>query len=275
MGTCRDYPACRPDGTCTAGNFCRDNRCVPGEVDIDGDGTPAGSDCDETNPNRHPGQPEACNRIDDNCDMRVDEGDPGLLCQMSPTGGICIDGACGCPAGRFDIDRMVPGCECMGTPAAMTGASCAAPIDMGDLADTGMMMTVTGNLMPITREVWYRFRGVDRADTACDNLHVRVQFRTNPSNAFEFTVFRGDCATVSCADGGYTDYSWSTDFRGTVGGMLAGQCPCAPAAAPVTDVSACTDDSAPYFVRVRRKAPATASCDPYMLEISNGVYDTM
>lgn len=38
-----------------------------------------GDDCDDSDPARHPGAPEACNGIDDDCDTRVDEGCPPSL----------------------------------------------------------------------------------------------------------------------------------------------------------------------------------------------------
>ncbi|MBM4369892.1 MAG: putative metal-binding motif-containing protein, partial [Deltaproteobacteria bacterium] len=46
-------------------------------TDADGDGvTPADGDCDDNNAELHPGQAEACNGIDDNCNGVVDEGLP-------------------------------------------------------------------------------------------------------------------------------------------------------------------------------------------------------
>ena len=271
---CRDYPACTAGSCSTAGTFCRDGRCVPGDLDVDGDGVAAATDCDETDVMVYPGAPEQCNGEDDNCNMRVDDGDPAAMCMSSPAGGICTAGVCGCPAGSFDIDRAVPGCECAAVPTITQGVDCASAINAGSVSDTGQMLMVTGNAMPMDRAVWYRFQGVDAPDSTCDNLYVRVRFVTNPGDQFEFTVFRGACNTVSCTDSGFTDYTWATDFTGTVGGMQAGQCPCTSTAARATNVSVCTDDSAPYFVRVRRKAPAMATCDAYQIEISNGIYNT-
>ncbi len=276
-GTCRDYPACRGDGTCDRPtDVCHNRRCVPADVDIDGDGSPAGMDCDETNPELFPGNPEECNGLDENCDDVADEGDPATLCESYPGGGICIGGSCGCPPGTFDLDRSVAGCECVAMPALDQGAGCASAIDLGNLADSGQMMNVGGNVMPDDRETWYRFRAVDSADTACDNFHVRVLFTNNPGDTFELTVFRGSCTAVDCTDSGFTDYNWATDFRQTIAGRLTGQCPCTGAgAATATDVSVCADDSADYYVRVRRRAGSVLSCDAYTIEVSNGIYDTM
>ncbi len=276
-GMCRDYPACRGDGTCDRPtDVCHNRRCVPSDVDVDGDGSPAGMDCDETDPDKFPGNTEECNLEDDNCNDMVDEGDPATLCESYPGGGICIMGSCGCPPGTFDLDRSVAGCECVAMPALDQGLTCDAAIDLGNLSDTGQMMNVSGNVMPDDRETWYRFRAVDMADTACDNYHVRVLFTNNPGDSFELTVFRGDCAAAGCTDSGFTDYNWATDFQRDVMGRLTGQCPCtASGAAAVDNQSACEDDSANYFVRVRRRAGSVLACDAYTIELSNGVYDTM
>ncbi len=274
-GACVDFPPCSGDGTCLEGSVCHARRCVPVDVDVDGDGSPAGMDCDETNPSRSPLEPEICNMVDDDCDPNVDEGDPAELCAFYPGGGICLDGSCGCPAGTFDLDRTAPGCECVAAPPIGEGVTCATAIDLGDIPDNGMRMEVSGNVLPDDRDVWYRFRGVDSADTACDNFHVRVQFMMNPADTFELYVTRGACAAGGCPDAAYSDFSWATDFRTTIAGTLTGQCPCAPnGAVPPANVSVCEDDSANFFLRVRRRAGSVLSCAPYVIEISNGLYDT-
>lgn len=276
---CRDYPACRGDGTCDRpGDVCHARRCVPGDVDIDGDGSVASEDCDETDPGRYPGNMERCNAVDDDCDMMVDEGDPDTLCESNPGGGTCIAGSCGCPAGTYDLDRSIAGCECVAAPPIDEGLTCETAVDLGSVDDSGQMLSVTGNVMPDDREVWYRFVGLDSDDAAslCDDLHVRVQFTTNPTDTFEFMVLRGACdATPSCDSTGseLTDYSYARDFRAPdMAGMLAGECPCHAPGSPVADQSVCSDNTADYFVRVRRRVGSMLACDPFTLEFSNGVY---
>ncbi len=270
-GVCVDYPNCRGDGTCpTPGDVCRARRCVPGTLDIDGDGDPAATDCDESNPRRSSRLPEVCDTIDNNCNGAADDGDPTAMCLDSVEGGTCMaGGVCGCPAGTYDIDRTVAGCECVGSPGATQGASCTGAIDLGNVPDTRGMMTVTGNA--IGRDVWYRFRAVDTADATCDEFNVGVHLSADTAATHEIWVVRGACDTgTTCTAGTYTDYNFAMDFREDRAGMLTGQCPCWTGT-PVDNVSPCADNSTDMFVRVRRREAAPRACTSYTLSISNGV----
>jgi len=281
-GRCVPYPGCFTDDECAGeGEVCRNNHCVPGDRDVDGDGSPAADDCDETNADVSPLATEICNLVDDDCDTMTDEGNPGLLCASDPMGGECIDGRCGCPTGRYDVDGVPDnGCECTATWDTATGASCATAIDLGTLSDVAMgeRATVTGNLVPEGREVWFRFRASDTPDTSCDNFHVNVTFLTNPGDAFRLNVFRGMCGSEVCPATGFTQFSWATDFRS--GSPAIGECPCSTARNPGTGglatpgTNACTDNSADFFVQVVRRAGASVSCEPFELELSNGLYDS-
>jgi hypothetical protein len=52
-----------------------DDTGVP--IDFDRDGwTEAGGDCNDDEPDVHPGAPERCNRVDDDCDGLIDDDDP-------------------------------------------------------------------------------------------------------------------------------------------------------------------------------------------------------
>lgn len=216
---------------------------------------------------------EVCDGIDNDCNGSTDDGDPEALCRDTPIGGTCTSGACFCPPNTFDIDRDVPGCECTASPGVGMAATCNTAIVLSALNDTATRHTVSGNILPQDRAVWYAVQALDSADSSCDNFHFRAYFTSNPNNAFELTVFKGSCTTPLIADTGCTDAVDAYDFRATVGGRLAGQCPCSNASMPPTNISRCENDSDDYFIRVRRREGAALSCDQYELEISNGVYD--
>ncbi len=272
-GECRAYMGCVSTSMCPAGHVCLHRFCLPEDSDPDEDGVPAGEDCDETDPTRHPGAPEVCNGVDDDCNEMVDDGDPSEMCAMDPSGGVCMEGRCGCPDGTYDLDRDTSnGCECTAMPATNVGSGCSMAIDLGDLSDVGQTVTVSGNVLPDDREVWYRFRGLDGADTTCDNYHVRVQLTDNPGDAFGFEVHRGACGTAECAGMGLmSDYRWATDFYD--GATATGECPCVPSPGTAGN-NVCDDDTTEYFVRVVRRPGSTVSCDAYTLEVTNGVYDS-
>lgn len=70
-----------------------------GPIDGDGDGVPAGVDCDDTNPRVFPGNAEQCwGGLDDDCDTLVDCADPvcpGAVCGSSADAGArCVGAVC-------------------------------------------------------------------------------------------------------------------------------------------------------------------------------------
>lgn len=281
FGVCMPFSACAMQPTdgdagvdpvpeCPDGTTCRNGFCLPDD-DFDGDGYGAVDDCDETNPDIHPNAPEICNGIDDNCAAGPDEADPMVMCATDPTGEVCSNGDCVCLPDHFDLDPTIPDCECVAAPVVALGTNCANAIELGQIPDTGMMRTETGNI-PNGRKVYYHFRSVDQADATCDNYHVRSALIGNPADQFRIRMMRGACDDGMGADA--TTYEWALDFRATIGGNLAGQCPCW-SGTPVDNVSPCGDDSADYWVVVERTAGSPTSCDAYSLELSNGVYDWM
>jgi hypothetical protein len=90
---------------CSPGTVCRNGVCIPNDRDIDGDTFPASTDCDEQNPDVHPGGTEVCNAIDDDCSMTVDDGDPAVLCSGAQAGNVCVMGSCVANLGYIQVVR--------------------------------------------------------------------------------------------------------------------------------------------------------------------------
>lgn len=299
FGACDAYPEGAQGPDCDDSNGCvwtelgcetcsdEDEDGVWLGCDLYGDCAP-GPDCDDGNDAVGEGDAiEICNGVAENCAGEVDPFPADEMCPVDPdvTSWACEppapgeDGCVitGCELDLVDLDSdPVTGCECESIPPSDEGVDCASAIDIGDLSDAASSVTVSGNAVPVGRVIWYRFRGVDLADTTCDNYHVRLNFLSNPGDQYAFSVGRGSCAAANVAVE-CNDYSWATDMRATIGGQLTGQCPCtAPAAARVTDRSVCENDTSDYFVAVYRTdmTGGDPTCAPYQLAISNGVYDT-
>jgi hypothetical protein len=88
-------------------------------VDADGDGYPAGIDCNDTLPFVHPGAPEICNNVDDDCDGTRDGQAALEYCQAPertlPHAVMGCFGSCeliGCDPGFRDCGGLsADGCE--------------------------------------------------------------------------------------------------------------------------------------------------------------------
>lgn len=87
-----------------------------GNTRLDG-GLVRGPDCDDTNQGVHPGQLEACNGRDDNCDTKVDEGVTVTRYADQDGDGYGAGAALtGCPTDPFTSDR---GADCDDTNPAI------------------------------------------------------------------------------------------------------------------------------------------------------------
>ena len=145
------------DGWCV-GFDCNDARPTCGAIcaDQDGDGVLAcEGDCNDGNPNVHPGAVELCNGFDDNCNGTMDEGGDALcndnnICTADTcnggggcthvaltngtacndgnsctTGDVCSDGVCGVP--------LPEGAACNDSSVCTTNDTCRAGSCVGSL----------------------------------------------------------------------------------------------------------------------------------------------
>lgn len=121
---------CMTDADCPMGLSCIGFVCQPGR-DADGDGYPAGVDCNDLDPSVHPGATELCDMLDNDCDGAIDEG-----CVMCvPSAELCnmVDDDC-----DGFIDEGCSGSPCMSHADCMMGEYCVAGIctsGMGGDAD--------------------------------------------------------------------------------------------------------------------------------------------
>jgi hypothetical protein len=154
---------CVPDcagkdcGTDGCGGSCGD--CCEGDdcVDQDGDGFDAleqgGTDCDDHRASVHPGAPEGCDGLDNDCDADIDEGCPpcrdaacdGALCATdceAPACALdCCDGACGlCEDGAVCITGACCQPDCVGRECGSDGCggACGACPEWSQCDDDGL-----------------------------------------------------------------------------------------------------------------------------------------
>jgi hypothetical protein len=251
-GECVD---CLLDSDCPSGSRCAaEHVCRAGAIDggTDGGPTDAGGPDGDAGPADDAGEADA---------------------PSAPDGGMSEPDAGGTPdAGPPDAGPPDAG-TCTPSPPPTEGTSCASPIDVGLVDDSGQLETVRGNALPEGRDVWYRFRAVDLPDTTCDRFHVRAELVSNPFGAFEILALEGGCGVAPrCTGTGLTEFSFARDFRGDDStGMVGGECPCSDPMAPMSSGMACTDNSGDYYVRVRRAPSAAPMCAEFELELSNAL----
>jgi len=270
------------------------------------------SDCDDANGSIHPNVTEQCNGSDDDCNGATDDALASAMCSAVLNGGpACIAGACAaaCNVNWYDIDKdLANGCECSAdSHFGIDGDTAATAIDLGTVADLGGIANADGSIMPGETGDWYTVFAEDLPDQdgSCDSFQFVAQLLPGTGAGFAIDVYRGghDTDSLFCSDA--KESTWTAKFSGpafgtdvgagVVGGYVtcpanhvctpyltpnpsqAGECNCVnlpTGSAVIADaqVNHCIDDSAIFYVRVYRTAPA-ANCagSQYHLQITNGL----
>lgn len=131
-------PCC--GAACVSGGVCVTGRCA---MDGDRDGSPVGSDCDDTDATRFPGARERCNGRDDNCDGAVDEGACGLW--FLPRGSLVWQAFPRDAARDADPSRPSPDAPVMPVRAA---------IDIESAGVVYVLTDATYHVLDLTTRAW-------------------------------------------------------------------------------------------------------------------------
>jgi hypothetical protein len=286
QGDCDDDDAAVYPGAPEDCTIDRDFNCDGSSswADVDGDGFPACEDCDDTDLHIHPDVLDDCDGIDNDCSGAADDSPIDQLCPEVPNASVVCLGEKGCviddcPAEWHDSNQdYADGCECHSEPLPESlAATCETAVDLGALFDNvPTTLTVAGNSSFAGREIWYTFDAVDDVDTNGDEFHVDVRFTANPGPGYAIAVYRNGCPGTGeeLAVAEPDVFDWYTDQSFTPMGCTV-LAPCGEGNCGVvlgeSDKNFCSDNSATFHVRIFRP-DGLPSCDPYIVELSNGIY---
>jgi len=173
--------------------------------DIDGDGSGSCEDCDDSNPDRYPGNLEVCDNIDNDCDEVVD----GLV-TFCGVGECVATGSC-----NAGVDNCTPGsplpevCDALDNDCDGTVDGFATSCGLGQCAAVGMCQGGADNCVP-----------ADPSPEACDGLD------NDCDGAVPVDESDGDSDGYRLCDGDCNDADGSVyPGAGEVNDGLDNQCP--------------------------------------------------
>lgn len=150
------------------------------------------------------------------------------------------------------------------------GDSCAEAVDpLGDaLDDSGAApISITGNLHQAGDVDWYRITTLDLGGDETrgyEDFHLQIRVL---SGSVEFTATQDDCANSAECTAGYDEFSFfSEDLEPDETGWIPDDSrACGPG------LNECPDYSSTWLLKVF-SPQGQPSCDPYTIEVSNGIW---
>jgi hypothetical protein len=160
------------------------------------------------------------------------------------------------------------------------GDSMDDPIDeWGSLPDTDGSESISfvGNLLDDDDDDWYILTAID--DVAADIAAGRDDFRFDAEfieggGTFNFVIYRDDPGedSDSCMPDpdGYTEYSWY--LNDTEDGTHAAPTDLQACGDASSEINVCEDNSANFYIHVRRNPSIEPSCENYSISVTNGAW---